>query len=273
MIDFTQWAGLFPETFDHILGALRNAPRVETGEWHAQDVSGSPSHATREIQDAVIAFAMPQDGQVGESMVKALQERLRPALPWAEEHFLERVSRTPHNPPPSAARWPYSSTQAAYHTRGGEYSHTYPERFWPKEAGKPKPGSLEALSWAGNTGIRFHYGDLDDICELFRRNKLTRQAYLPVWFPEDLDAATRHPRGERVPCSLGYHFMVRNNRMTVRYYMRSCEFKRHLRDDLYMAARLLQWVIEHTVWQGLEPVLPARVIMHITSLHILEGDL
>lgn len=269
MRSYETWATDFPLAYDQIRQDLVHAPRVETGEWHAVDVSGSPAHATRELEDVTIVFpAGPRDA------LDDLQRRAQPTLPWADEHFAERVSGLPLNPPPSHVHWPYGDTTR--HMPGQVFSHTYPERFWPKQAGeegliyRSSPGWPTFAPDERMAGIRFEYGDLSDILELFARNPLTRQAYLPVWFPEDLEAATRK---ERVPCSLGYHFMVRNLTMTVRYYMRSCEFTRHLRDDIYMAARLLHWVCDHVAWSGVEPVTPGRVILHISSLHILEGDL
>jgi thymidylate synthase len=255
MRDYSAGAAFFPDMYSIIKADLRHAQRVEVGEWHAQDVSGSPAHVTRELEDVTIAFPVVPGEPPSE-----LQRRAQPTLPWADEHFAERVSGRPLNPPPSHERWPYGDTTR--HQTGQAFSHTYPERFWPKYTQGPE--------WA-NRGIRFEYGDLEDVLRLFERNPLTRQAYLPVWFPEDLAAANVKAR---VPCSLGYHFMVRNNFMTVRYFMRSCEFTRHLRDDIYMAARLLQWVCEETTWRdSYGPVEPARVILHITSLHLLEGDL
>jgi hypothetical protein len=259
MRDYSAGAGYFPDVYHIIKADLRRAQKVEVGEWHAQDVSGSPAHVTRELEDVTIAFPLVPGEPLSE-----LQRRAQPTIPWADEHFAERVSGRPLNPPPSHEHWPYGDTTK--HQHGRKFSHTYPERFWPKWAElEPGMGNIP------NLGLRYIYGDLIDILSLFKRNPLTRQAYLPVWFPEDLSAAMMR---ERVPCSLGYHFMVRNNRMTVRYFMRSCEFTRHLRDDVYMAARLLQWVCERVAWpESYGPVEPARVILHITSLHILEGDL
>lgn len=251
MHSYVMAAGGFPYTYDLIRRDLEHAPLVNVGEWHAVDVSGSPAHATRELEDVTIAFPAGPSGALSD-----LQRRAQPTLPWADEHFAERVSGDPLNPPPSHEHWPYGDTTR--HMPTEKFSHTYPERFWPQYAN------------GQNYGIRFRYGDLHDLCELFERNPLTRQAYLPVWFPEDLAAAAQK---ERVPCSLGYHFMVRGTSMTIRYFMRSCEFTRHLRDDIYMAARLLHWVCEHVAWPGTEPVTAGRVILHISSLHILQGDL
>lgn len=113
-------------------------------------------------------------------------------------------------------------------------------------------------------GIRFYYGDLADLVLLLKENPRSRQAYLPVWFPEDLTAAVE---GERVPCTLGYHFMVTpDQKLDCMYPMRSCDFIRFFRDDIYMAGRLMQWI-------GEQIKVDAGVLtMHIANLHAFVGD-
>jgi thymidylate synthase len=125
-------------------------------------------------------------------------------------------------------------------------------------------------------GIRYDYGDLNDVVDLLARSPATRQAVLPVWFPEDTGAV----HGERVPCSLFYHFIVRDQRLHVVYSIRSCDLFRHFRDDVYLTCRLGQWVLEQLrakeaskyggMWAGVQM---GTLTMHITSLHIFEAEL
>jgi thymidylate synthase len=187
--------------------------------------------------------------------IEWLQRDIQPNLPWAEDHFQERVSGIPHNPPPSAEYWPYKQRGHEDHLIGGKFSHTYPERMWPQEAGD---------NAFVNTGIRFDYGSLDDLVNLLRAEPHTRQAYLPIWFPEDLTAALKD---ERVPCTLGYHFMWREGELNMTYFIRSCDLIRFFRDDVYMACRLLQWVA------GQVDMEVGSLMMHIVSLHCFQGDL
>lgn len=231
--------------------SLLGAPEVNVGEWHSQPVD-HPLLVTREVQDVALEFKVPWN-------VNDLIRLMDPNLPWAEEHFMERVSGQPLNPPPSHKLWPWAHQQ--HQTIEGEkFSHTYPERYWPKEAGEPHYQQSQHKS---HWGIRFEYGDLEDVVKLLRKNGNTRQAYLPVWFPEDTGAV----HGERVPCSLGYHFLIREGKLSLRYYLRSCDFVRHFNDDMYMTARLLQWVSA-----ALPGVVPGKVVAYISSLHIMKGD-
>jgi thymidylate synthase len=125
---------------------------------------------------------------------------------------------------------------------------------------------------APNRGIRYEYGDLNDVVEMLATEPDTRQAYLPIFFPED--TGMRNPT--RKPCTLGYHFILRHGYFHITYYMRSCDFYRHFRDDCYLTVRLHLWVLDRL--RKADPATWGNVklgfyIMHITSLHMFTNDL
>jgi hypothetical protein len=234
-----------------------------TGEWQSQKIE-DPMMATREVQNVSLCITLP-----GSAHQLAIETGCN--LPWAEDHFQERVSGEPLNPPPSEAWWPYALKHNAEHkSQGAKFSHTYPERMWPRFANTEGVTDKGRQIFVPHIGIRFEYGDLEDVVQQLKKSPLTRQAYLPIWFPEDTGAV----HGERVPCTLGYHFLIRDGKLTITYYIRSCDFIRHFSDDVYMAGRLAQWMVErlnedsapgeeYAVWE---------LIMHISSFHIFEGD-
>lgn len=232
---------------------LADAPDVNVGEWQAIQNAEMPQAQTIEIEDVSFQVRIPK-------LREEWQRYIKPNLPWAEDHFLERVSGIPHNPPPSSAWWPYAQKNNAEFKSDEKFSHTYPERFWAKKARVEEneyDNKLYPLE-----GIRYTWGDLDDVVNLLRSRPGTRQAYLPVWFPEDTGAVA----GQRVPCTLGYHFLVRSNGLKIVYYIRSCDFFRHFRDDVYMAGRLAQWV-------GSQVGVPAtKLVMHISSMHVFSAE-
>lgn len=223
--------------------------RVAVDTWHAQDIAGDPNMISRELRHVVLEVPIP-------SSSVELASAIQPNLPWAEDHFQERISGEPLNPPPSEAYWPYAVQGNSNHKEGKKFSHTYPERYWPKYA------NLDGRKAEMNVGIRYPYGDLNDVVVQLSQHPLTRQAYLPVFFPEDTGAVNH----QRVPCSLGYHFLQRENHIDVDYFIRSCDIVRHFADDVYMTARLLQWVCDRVGAQ------PGVLVMHIGSLHMFEGD-
>lgn len=157
------------------------------------------------------------------------------------------------------------------------------ERMWPKWAGKL--GALRTEQEYQNRclrdfaeddlknahfGIRGEYGDLLDLVNLLVREPHTRQAYLPLYFPEDTGTDGRKP------CTLGYQFILRNQRLHCYYPMRSCDYANHFRDDCYLAVRLILWIIDQCrIADPLGPwndVMPGSLTIHCTSFHLFAND-
>ena len=265
---------------------------VDAGHWQGVATQGKPDLVTREILDLHLKFLMPvtrDEAQWG----------IKPNLPWAEDHFQERVGRKPTNPGEEYKNWPWWRGQDEQTRIAGptgqepQFTHTYQERFWPKRANVEDPPSDSHLTEIGREawyrsrmGVRYPYGDLDDVVNLLRREPQTRQAYLPIFFPEDTGAV----HGGRIPCSLGYHFLLRRERLHCWYDIRSCDAVRHFRDDLYLAVRLVQWIIgelqdfetegkphsmigpthpDERVWQDVEP---GTLHFKAHSFHVHKGD-
>jgi len=195
--------------------------------------------------------------------MEELVDEVKPNLPWANEHFLERVGGLPLNPPPSHVNWPFAQKNNEQFGGNDRFSHTYPERIWPKYASEVPNSSME--------GIRFSYGDFGDVLDLLEKEPFTRQAFLPIWFPED----TGVTHGERVPCTIGYHFMRRGNFFHISYFIRSCDYIRHFRDDIYLAIRKLMWILDELKKRDPErwgDVVPGYFAMHIVSLHCFNRE-
>lgn len=242
----------FKDVIDYATNRLKEQSyEVHTEKWQAKDISKDPRFTMVECLNTSFTCDVNPD-------IDILKEQIKPNVLWADEHFLERVSKIPHNPPPSHVRWPFAQKNNAEFGGLEKFSHTYPERIWPKKAIEHLPHPQ---------GIRYDYGDFDDIVNLLYNEPLTRQAYLPIWFPED----TGSNMGQRVPCTLGYHFIMRNGKLNVIYYIRSCDFFRHFRDDVYLCCRKLLWVLDRLREKdpkNWNDILPGTITMHITSLHI-----
>jgi thymidylate synthase len=242
----------FDETYDRLRDdLLREGANVDTGQWQSQ--SDVPHTQTVELQFVTVMYEMPLN-------MAMLQQEVQPNLPWAEEHFQERVSGVPYNPPPSATRWPFTQRNHEEHTdEHGRFSHTYPERMWPIEWDLRRIRDTHSQRLA----------TLHDLVTLFIDHPGTRQGYFPIWWPNDGHWAGK----ERVPCTLGYHFIIRDGEMHCHYFMRSCDFLRHFRDDVYMACRLTQWLCTRIYLIAGIKFRPCRLVMPITSLHVFEPDI
>ncbi len=206
---------------------------------------------------------------------------IQPNLPWADDHFLERVGGEPINPGVQWANWPWGQSANKFRKDQGRFNHNYMERLWPKFARRTPDGSLPG-STSGSIrrypekdprphfGIGHHYGDLQDLVELLAKEPHTRQAWMPLFFPED----TGFGDGGRKMCSLGYQVLVRDGRAHLWYPLRSCDVVRHWQDDCYLAVRMLLWIIEQCrlrseAWKDIKP---GTYAMHMTSLHAFESD-
>lgn len=236
---------------------------VHTERWQGKEIKHDSKYTMIEILNHSFSCQITPD-------LEELRNQVKPNIEWADEHFQERIGGSPLNPPPSHERWPYAQKNNAEFGGLEKFSHTYPERIWPKY------GELENTLRSDRKadplhGIRYDYGDFDDIIDLMEREPFTRQAFLPIWFPED--TGTVH--GERVPCTIGYHFIRRYNWVHIVYYIRSCDFFRHFRDDIYLAVRKLYWLIEELQKRNPEEwgdVKPGTFTMHITSLHAWASE-
>jgi len=245
---------------DEIIAELLAQPVIHTKRWQQLDISdGASAFGTHEMLNTTIWYDMPET-------VIGAQRFIEPDLPWAEGHFQERVGGKPVNPGEWHDRWPYHAHGAGLHLRDdGKYDHNYMERFWCARGLEVEPTVTGVPDLF--TGYRFSVGDLGHVVKQLQRDPTTRQAYLPVWFPEDTGATAR----QRVPCSLGYHFIIRDGKLHVSYWLRSCEIYRHFTNDVYMAVRLGQWM-RNEVEAGLTYTL-GQLSINIVSLHAFVGDL
>ena len=230
---------------------------VHTEKWQGKEIKHDPKYTMIETLNLSFSCQMSPD-------IKIIGEQINPNFAWADEHFEERVGGLPLNPPPSHVRWPYAQKNNSEFGGNEKFSHTYPERIWPKYRNVLKDGTV--LDESVIKGFRYDYGDFDDVVNLMAREPFTRQAFLPIWFPEDTGSVT----GERVPCTIGYHFIRRGDWVHVVYYIRSCDFFRHFRDDIYLCAKKVFWLIDKL--KEIDPdnwnhVKPGMLTMHITSLH------
>lgn len=242
--------------------AMRDYSRVvHTERWQGLDIRKRPEAQMREVIGW--DFRVP----VGNISLEELQRQLEPNLPWADEHFSERVCGYPMNPGESWKNWPFAHSADKFRDNKGRFEVNYMERFWASGTFADTPGEGQETTLFGIRGRP--YGDLGAILNLLANEPLTRQAYLPIYFPEDTGA------GGRVPCSLGYHFMMRSGYFHVHYPIRSCDFYRHFRDDIYLAMRLTMWIldklkeVDSPTWKGVKL---GYYSMWIGSLHVFVND-
>jgi hypothetical protein len=271
--NFTNAAAYYRHVFKN------EAIEVKGNTWQGSDVSKRPEMVTYELPFQ--SFKV----DLGWSAVdiKGLADDIKPNLPWADDHFEERVCGWPINPGKTWEYWPWNTSADTHRDASGMFNHNYMERLWPKFAAQSLRASrypsefvlgrksylLNDVEDEPNHGIRLPYGDLTSLVTQLANDPLTRQAVIPLYFPEDTGAEGRKP------CTLLYQFMMRNNRLHMYYPLRSCDFVRHWRDDCYLAMRLLLWVLDRCRERNKQwnDVVPGEYHMHMTSFHIFKNDL
>lgn len=258
---------------------LSYSHKVHTEKWQGMDISKRPEMASYELMNYTFTYDLG-----GNADLQHWRDDVKPNLPWADSHFEERVCGYPINPGVEWANWPWGGNASRFLDHMGKFNHNYMERYWPKYAGLLNRPSSSGKNWrvqaeadwvlAPRRGIRNEYGDLNDLVKSLASNPLSRQEWFPIFHPEDVGEVV----GGRKPCSLGYQFWVRGGRLHVYYPLRSCDFFRHMQDDIYLTIRLLLWVLnecrkrDHTAGYWNE-VRPGTFTMHCTSLHVFANDM
>lgn len=267
----------FPQAINYTEAMLKSqAVKYHRGKWQGQNVASRPDAATYELHH--VTLRVPSNNNL-----EFLRKEIEPNIPWADDHFMERVSGNPLNPGIEWANWPWGKSAdksrlspESIGDPGPEkvFDHTYAQRYWPCYAGRYSGGILPQdyaqRDVRPHRGIYFEYGDLNGVIEELVQDPTTRQAILPVFFPED----TGYRPGRRKPCSLFYHFMLTNSGLDISYQLRSCDYVHHFRDDIYLTVRLQLWVLDRlrereVFWQG---VAPGLFVMQIANLHCFIND-
>lgn len=101
----------------------------------------------------------------------------------------------------------------------GKFSYQYAERLWDNK-------------------------QFRTVIDVLKNDKGTRQAVLSVWNYEKDMLPEKVGGGNRIPCSLNYQFLIRNNRLHCIYSMRSNSAIEHCCIDLYCATGLMEYVVK-----------------------------
>jgi len=154
--------------------------------------------------------------------------------------FRERISGRPLNPGTAFMEDEEYWSQFLHEDDNGEpkFSYTYPER----------------MAYA-----------LEQVIYALRADSNTRRAYLPIFWGEDV---FNEAREVRIPCSLGYSFLIRNDKLWMHYMMRSCDFAKHFHKDVCLAIMLQEYVFKRVKVTELGPFTHT-----IFSLHAFAKDL
>lgn len=258
----------FSELKKTIYQEFLSAPLISPKKWQGVTVSGKPDLQTYELLNHHSAVSLPSES------LGYYRRDIGPDIPWADLHFEERVCGYPLNPGTEWKNWRMGKGANDFRLPDGTFQHNYMSRWWPKYAGMVPPSETVPENWEPpgppHKGILYEYGDLRDVVNQLIREPDTRQAVISMWFPEDNGVV----HGGRAPCSLTWQFIVRDNKIHLTYNLRSVDLINHFRNDLYMAVRLLLWVLDEC--RATDPnwydIKPGTLTTNIVSFHLFAGN-
>jgi thymidylate synthase len=153
---------------------------------------------------------------------------------WCEAEFAERTGGKPLNP---GQAWKFREDYwNRFITSAGTFDYSYPQRLWKT---------------------------LPQVINLLKRDPSSRRAFISVFNPMLDDTSDLK---ERIPCTLGYWLVYRQNKLSLTYLQRSSDFSEHFNNDVWLANKLKDYVAEKT---GLES---GPFIHWLGSLHIFSKD-
>ena len=158
---------------------------------------------------------------------------------WLKTELEERCNGLGGDPPlnPGYA-WEFNKEFWGKFIRNGVFSYSYAERY------------QEQLPY---------------IIRELKAKPNTRQAVMTMY---DKHQDMMHWGGrDRVPCSLTYQFLLRDDKLVLIYNQRSCDFVKFFPSDVWLTVGLLLYVAEQI---GKEP---GQFIHFLGSLHAFAGDL
>lgn len=118
---------------------------------------------------------------------------------------------------------------------------------------------------------RINYkGQLDNALSALKDDEHTRRAMVMIFQPED----TLESGGfqTRIPCSISYQFLIRNNKLMVLYYIRSNDYFKHFGIDIWLTHAIQQYLVEklQVVYPGLKC---GALNYYAGSFHAYKEDL
>lgn len=156
-------------------------------------------------------------------------------IEWAEAEFADRISGDETLNPGETYKF-RSETWTPLLNELGMFDYTYPQRL-------------------ANT--------LVPAIRALKLDLYTRRAFVAV-FDAELDSTDDFRT--RIPCTLGYWFNYRQDKLNMTYLLRSSDFGEHYNYDVYLATRLLNYVASEIGVQ------PGTFTHWIGSFHVFAKD-
>lgn len=218
------------------------------------------------MQDKQGSFPTMELTNYGYTVLEPDEESLKlPDIHWLRAEWSERqngINGVAANPghsylvPRDSIYWPdFMEYNGKPIPQGSSFEKM--RKKYPKAA-------IDPLRFAYSYPERFAMADqVWQVIRQLRVNPNSRQCFISIWDP------TTDPERlgvRRVPCTLGYHVMLRDGKLNITYMMRSCDFVTHWRNDVYLSMKLLRFISSKV---GI-PV--GTFAQFINSFHVYKSD-
>ena len=136
---------------------------------------------------------------------------------YCEQEFLDRINREGLNPG-NSYKIRLDLWQALMSKKDGDkFDYTYSER------------------------INYCH-QLDNAIAALKDDIHSRRAMIMIFRPEDTLESSGF--STRIPCSIDYQFLIRNNKLMVLYHIRSNDYFKHFAIDIWLANALQEYIVE-----------------------------
>lgn len=83
---------------------------------------------------------------------------------------------------------------------------------------------------------------LDNVIAALKDDIHTRRAMIMIFQPEDTVESMGYQT--RIPCSISYQFLIRNNKLMILYYIRSNDYFKHFAIDIWLTHAIQEYVCQ-----------------------------
>lgn len=136
---------------------------------------------------------------------------------YCKQEFLDRINREGLNPG-NSYKVRLDLWQSLMSKKDGEkFDYTYSER------------------------INYCH-QLDNAIAALKDDIHSRRAMIMIFKPEDTQESSGF--ATRIPCSIDYQFLIRNNKLMVLYHIRSNDYFKHFAIDIWLANALQEYIVE-----------------------------
>lgn len=230
------------DTFE--MGAI-----VKPKSMQNKNIEGDINYETKEILNySYCLLTLAKE----EYLFNGTQTDIETTKKWAIAEFNERVDPRGLNP---GTAWEIrKEIWKEFINEEGKFDYSYSERL----NFCPFPENYVPVS------------NMTRVIKELLRNPDTRQAILPIW---DLEKDGAYIGGvKRVPCSMYYQVIIRDNMLHLIYNQRSADVVTHFGNDVFLAWQLKDYITQVLRSKGMKDLVSGYLYHNIASLHSYRKD-